>query len=147
MDRAGFSAELARAVAFFEGLTRADVERLATLYTADAAFKDPFNEVRGLPAITRIFAHMFVQVHEPRFVVTAAFQQDREAFLAWEFRFRMKRFDMRTSQVVRGATHLQFAADGRIAAHRDYWDAAEELYEKLPVVGAFMRWLKRRANA
>ncbi len=35
----------------------------------------------------------------------------------------------------------------RIAMHRDWWDAAEELYEKLPVVGALMRWLKRRANS
>ena len=31
--------------------------------------------------------------------------------------------------------------------HRDYWDAAEELYEKLPLLGALMRWLKRRVNA
>jgi hypothetical protein len=31
--------------------------------------------------------------------------------------------------------------------HRDYWDAAEELYEKLPVVGSLMRWLKRQANS
>jgi hypothetical protein len=28
----------------------------------------------------------------------------------------------------------------------DYWDAAEELYEKLPVLGGLMRWLKRAAN-
>ena len=28
--------------------------------------------------------------------------------------------------------------------HRDYWDAAEELYEKLPILGGLMRWLKRR---
>ena len=35
---------------------------------------------------------------------------------------------------------------GRITLHRDYWDAAEELYEKLPLVGGLMRWLKRRAN-
>jgi hypothetical protein len=34
---------------------------------------------------------------------------------------------------------------GLIVLHRDYWDAAEELYEKLPVVGALMRWLRRRA--
>jgi hypothetical protein len=33
---------------------------------------------------------------------------------------------------------------GRVSLHRDYWDAAEELYEKLPVVGALMRWLRRR---
>ncbi|NBU45056.1 MAG: nuclear transport factor 2 family protein, partial [Betaproteobacteria bacterium] len=30
--------------------------------------------------------------------------------------------------------------------HRDYWDAAEELYEKFPLVGHMMRWLKRRVN-
>jgi hypothetical protein len=34
-----------------------------------------------------------------------------------------------------------------VADHRDYWDAAEELYEKLPVLGALMRLLKRRLRA
>jgi hypothetical protein len=32
-----------------------------------------------------------------------------------------------------------------ITLHRDYWDAAEELYEKLPVLGGLMRWLKKQA--
>jgi len=30
-----------------------------------------------------------------------------------------------------------------VAAHRDYWDAAE-LYETLPVLGALLRAVKRR---
>jgi hypothetical protein len=30
--------------------------------------------------------------------------------------------------------------------HRDYWDAAGELYEQLPLVGGLMRWLKKRAG-
>jgi hypothetical protein len=38
-------------------------------------------------------------------------------------------------------------SDGLITVHRDYWDAAEELYEKLPLVGGVMRWLKARANS
>jgi hypothetical protein len=58
----------------------------------------------------------------------------------------MRRFDTRTEQVIRGGSHLLLAADGRIAEHRDYWDAAEELYEKLPLIGGLMRWLKARAN-
>jgi hypothetical protein len=66
--------------------------------------------------------------------------------LVWEFRFRFKRFDTQTWQTVRGGSHLQLNADGLITLHRDYWDAAEELYEKLPVLGGFMRWLKKRAN-
>ena len=48
-------------------------------------------------------------------------------------------------QTVRGGSHLVLAEDGRIRAHRDYWDAAEELYEKLPILGRLMRWLRRRA--
>jgi hypothetical protein len=40
-----------------------------------------------------------------------------------------------------------FSSDGLVTLHRDYWDAAEELYEKLPVVGSVMRWLKQRVNS
>jgi hypothetical protein len=45
-----------------------------------------------------------------------------------------------------GASHFVFTSTGLVTLHRDYWDAAEELYEKLPLLGSAMRWLKRRAN-
>ena len=48
---------------------------------------------------------------------------------------------------VRGVTHLRFDADGRVVLHRDYWDAAEELYEKLLLIGAPPSWLRRRMSA
>ncbi|TNF58447.1 MAG: nuclear transport factor 2 family protein, partial [Burkholderiales bacterium] len=111
-----------------------------------ARFKDPFNEVQGLPAITRIFEHMFENLHQPRFVVTRRLLDGQQAFLVWEFHFRFKRFDSRTEQLIHGGSHLEFAADGRVTGHRDYWDAAEELYEKLPAIGGLMRWLRRRVN-
>lgn len=140
------SPELARLVAFFETIDAAACARIDSIYAEDACFKDPFNEVQGTAAIRRIFEHMFVQVADPRFCVTCAVQSGCEAFLAWDFRFRMRRFDRLTGQIIRGASHVRFAADGRVAQHRDYWDAAEELYEKLPVVGTLMRWLKRQAG-
>lgn len=137
---------VARIERFFASISPQDVERLGEFYTADAWFKDPFNEVRGVPEIQRIFRHMYVALHEPRFVITGRIVEGAQCFLSWEFRFRFRRFDTRTEQVVRGASHLRLADDGRISWHRDYWDAAEELYEKLPGVGALMRWLKRQAN-
>ncbi len=140
------SPELARVVDFFENIDVAAVTRLDQIYVNHAWFKDPFNEVRGIEPIRRIFGHMFIQVLQPRFAVTEALQQGSQGFLTWEFTFRMKRFDTQSIQTVRGASHLRFAQDGRIEMHRDYWDAAEELYEKLPLVGALMRWLKRQAG-
>lgn len=136
----------ARVVAFFEALTSADVRRISEFYTDDARFKDPFNEVQGQAAIERVFAHMYVALHEPRFVVRDIVAEGDQCFLTWDFLFRFKRFSTTQEQCVRGGSHIIFGRDGRIALHRDYWDAAEELYEKLPAVGALMRWLKRRAN-
>ena len=129
----------------FESLTPADVERLGEFYHPQARFKDPFNEVQGIAAIQHVFAHMFVALDEPRFVVHDIMQQGDQCFLTWDFIFRFKRGASAT-QTIRGGSHLMFDDHGLVAQHRDYWDAAEELYEKLPVVGTLMRWLKRRAN-
>ena len=133
-------------VEFFEGLKAGDVARLKDFYAADAYFKDPFNEVRGVPAIERIFLHMFQALEQPHFVVTGRVAQGLECFLVWDFRFRFRRFDTVSWQTVRGTSHVRLNAQGQVEFHRDYWDAAEELYEKLPGVGALMRWLKRQAN-
>jgi steroid Delta-isomerase len=138
---------VARVVEFFEALTPADVPRIGEFYCDDARFKDPFNEVQGTSAIEHVFAHMVVALHEPRFVVRDIVAEGDQCFLTWDFLFRFKRFSPTAEQCVRGGSHIVFGADGRIALHRDYWDAAEELYEKLPAVGALMRWLKRRANS
>ncbi len=136
---------LVEVVRFFETLTPDSVRQLGHWYADDAFFKDPFNEVRGVPAIMPIFSHMFSQLDAPRFVVTTQVIQGDTAFLTWDFHFRMKRISS-AAQCIRGATHLRFADDGRVNLHRDYWDAAEELYEKLPLLGSLMRWLKRAAN-
>jgi steroid Delta-isomerase len=135
-----------RIVALFERLAPQDLARLADFYTEDAHFKDPFNEVQGTAAIRRIFEHMFATLDGPRFVVHQALVQGDQCFLTWDFIFRLKRL-RRDELVIRGASHLVLAADGRVSLHRDYWDAAEELYEKLPGLGALMRWLKRRASS
>ena len=143
------SEALAAIEAFFSGMTPAHLARLGEIYSAQARFKDPFNEVQGVDAIRGIFQHMYDRLQLPRFVVTARLQQGRQCFLAWDFVFGLHPNSAEIT--VRGATHLWLApsADGqwRIEVHRDYWDAAEELYEKMPLLGALMRWLKRRVNA
>ena len=136
-----------RFIAFFENLSPADVATLGQVYAPDARFKDPFNEVQGVPAIQAIFAHMFGALDQPRCVVTRRVVQGNQCFLTWDFLFAFQRFDKGVTQTVRGASHLVLDGHGLVTLHRDYWDAAEELYEKLPVVGALMRWLRRRANS
>jgi hypothetical protein len=132
---------------FFEELNPQSLAQLKNFYSPGAHFKDPFNQVEGIEAIEQIFLHMYASLENPRFVITAQVVDGHQAFMTWDFKFRFKRFDATTEQVVKGATHLVLDDQSRISLHRDYWDAAEELYEKLPWVGSLMRWLKKRANS
>lgn len=138
--------DLALFIRRFETLTPESVGRIAELYSDDAYFKDPFNEVRGHAAIAGIFRHMFEQVHEPKFVVVSRIMQGDDAFIAWDFLFRTKK-ENGAGQCIHGSSYLRFAPDGRVSHHRDYWDAAEELYEKIPLLGSLMRYLKRKVSS
>jgi ketosteroid isomerase-like protein len=139
--------ELERLVRFYETISvELSQQQIARIYAPDALFKDPFNEVRGVAPIAAIFRHMFSQVNEPRFVIKTRVLDGSQAFLTWDFLYTMKRFSSQP-QCIHGATHIVFDDAGAVSLHRDYWDAAEELYEKLPVLGALMRWLKRRAGS
>ena len=147
LDTATARAAVDRVCELFEHLSRERLSALAALYTEGARFKDPFNEVFGTAAITHIFEHMFESLHEPRFVVSQRIVDGAQVFLVWEMHFRFKRFDTVTPQVIRGGSHLTLAEDGRVKDHRDYWDAAEELYMTLPVIGWLMRRLRGALSA
>ena len=140
-----YQADLARFIRAFEHITEDKVDLLAEVYTEDAIFKDPFNEVSGHAGILRIFRHMYKRVEGAKFVVTNKILQDDNAFIVWDFQFSLK--GQQICQHIHGSSHIKFAHDGKVYYHRDYWDAAAELYEKIPVLGMMMRFLKKRARA
>ncbi len=130
--------------AYWEGLTREGVKELGGVYAADACFRDPFNEVRGLAQLQRVFDHMYDTLEEPRFHVRETILQEASAVLVWDFEFRVKAWKPEVVRTIHGVSHVRFGPDGLVTYHRDYWDAAGELYAKLPVVGPLMRYLARK---
>ena len=136
---------IARVAAFYETLTRASLAELATVYAAQARFVDPFNDVRGHAALRAVFEHMFDALDAPRFEIVDALGDAGQGFLTWNFSFR--RHAQRATLTIHGASHLRFDAEGRVTLHRDYWDAAHQVYERVPLLGAVLRGLRRRLGA
>jgi steroid delta-isomerase len=132
----------AAVVVYYQALTPASLDQLAHVYANDAAFKDPFNQVQGLAAIRHIFQKMFDKLDSPRFTVLNTLTDGDQAMLVWDFTFSKK--GLPSPMCIHGSSHLRFDTTGKVVWHRDYWDAAEELYSKLPVIGALMRWLQRQ---
>ena len=127
-------------VQWFEQLSPASLDSLGNVYAADAKFRDPFNDLTGWDRIRSVYQHMFDSLDSPRFFITNVVANGLQAFIVWDFVFVLRGRSMH----IHGCTQLVLNRNGLILLHRDYWDAAEELYEKLPLLGGLLRWLKRR---
>jgi hypothetical protein len=128
---------------WYEYLTPASLEKIEEYYAIDASFKDPFNEVHDIASIRQIFVHMFATTKNARFVFEEVFEKEQQAFVTWLFHFELQG----KSYAVQGCSHLKFNKEGLVSEHRDYWDAAEELWQKLPLIGKPVRWLRTKFKA
>lgn len=135
--------ELTRLVDWYETLSQSSLSTIADYYSDDCYFKDPFNEVRSRDIIHSIYMDMFEKLDSPRFVFEDVLSDGNKAFLTWRFSFGWRNRQM----TIQGGSHLVFSDDGRVEYHRDYWDVAEELYEKIPVMGWILRRIKNMAKA
>ena len=129
---------------FWERLTPATLATLEAVYAPEVHFRDPFNDVRGVAALRGILEHMFATLEAPAFHIVDIVEDAGGAVLTWNFEFAVRAWQPRVRRTIHGASHVRFDGEGRVAWHRDYWDAAGELYAQLPVIGALVRFLARR---
>ena len=125
---------------FLQSLTVETLPALNDLVTADVRFKDPFNDVRGVTAMTAIFAHMFATVGTVKFTVSDSFGNADTGLLAWRFEAQLRGRDW----CFDGTSVLKFDCCGRVAEHIDHWDAARDFYERLPLIGWQLAWARQR---
>ena len=128
---------------FFESLhEETSVEAFRAIYGDDVVFKDPFNEVKGVEAVHKIFAHMYDNLENPRFVITECIGTEQTAYVKWDFMFAFK--GEKEEKCFEGVSRLEMNAEDRVISHTDYWDAAEHIYEHLPLLGSLLRFVKRK---
>ncbi len=127
----------------FAALNKDNLERLGELYGAEVQFRDPLHQVRGLAELRRYFAELYANVEELRFDFHGHDQVgEGEGYLRWTMSYRHPRLAGGQPIRVEGCSHLRWT--DKVQQHRDYFDAGALLYEQLPLLGALIRWLKRR---
>lgn len=128
---------------YLETLTPATLAQLADHVADDVRFRDPFNDVVGRDAMERVFRDMFNRIGDIRFVVRHALTENDVCLMVWRFEGRTRGIDLAFD----GTSVVRFGRDGRVVEHLDYWDAAGAVYERLPLLGAILRVLRRRLAA
>ncbi|WP_458525987.1 nuclear transport factor 2 family protein [Onishia taeanensis] len=140
--------------AFFNKLDKTCTDRLGSIYTEGVVFQDPLHRIEGLGDLEGYFAALYTHVQECRFTFHHRQRQGDTAFVAWTMTLRHPRLAGGAPYAVEGCSRLTFAPSGpddapgeeKVCEHRDYFDAGELLYERLPLLGAVIRHLKRRAG-
>lgn len=129
---------------FLETLSLDTLARLDTLAAANLHYRDPLNDAHGLEDAKTVMARVFRHVDAPRYIVTHVAVDGDTAFLRWKFTCRPRRFGKGHPWIVDGVSEVRFNDDGKIVEQVDYWDAGHYVYERIPVFGYVIRYLRKR---
>ncbi len=133
---------LNRLLQWYEQISPSSLALTPQFYHEQAYFKDPFHTLNSASEIQHLMQRMFDKLEAPRFIFLDRLVQDNQAFVTWDFHCRLRQREQR----IHGSSHLRFNADGRVDYHRDYWDVAEEILAKLPLIGWPLRRLYRHVG-
>ena len=137
-------AEKARAYGrFFETIRPDNVEGIKGLVNNDVRFKDPFNDIRGVERLCRLLAKMFEDASDIAFTMEEQAGEGRVYFLRWRFTCEPRSRFVKGPWPIDGVSMIRFSEDGLVAEHIDYWDAAEQVFSRLPLLGSVQRLARR----
>jgi ketosteroid isomerase-like protein len=141
-DDAPASRLVARFQQTFQELRHDNLSRLAAVYADDVIFEDPLHRVEGLAALTGYFERMYVGVESIGFEFGEVIEAPGQAMLTWTMHMTHRRLRPGEPLALPGASHIRYGQ--RVHYHRDYFDAGALLYERLPLLGAVVRTIRRR---
>ena len=129
-----------RYVKFLKVLSVNNLDELSQYVTADVHFSDPFNDVKGVENMRRVLLDMFKHVGPVEFRILHSSGDADIGVIVWHFRAHL----MKKPWDFHGTSVLKFGECGRVSEHVDYWDAAKDFYEHLPIIGWLLGVFRRR---
>lgn len=136
---------LERFASFWSDLREERVRELVrAVYAPDVRFNDTVKAIRGVDALERYLVETARNVESCRVEIDEAVPSPEGLYIRWRMYFVFKSLRRGETQASVGMSHLRFDREGRVAYHQDYWDSGSNLYEKLPLLGAGIRAVKRR---
>ena len=115
------------------------------VYAADVYFRDPFKTMHNEAEFEKYLLCGSEAVAQFGMEWKDVAGNNGDYYFRWVMSVKLKR-DARNDApgLTTGISHVRFNRDGLVIFHQDYFDAAAFLYEKIPVLGAEIRFIKNR---
>jgi len=135
-----------KVIDFYSNYMSAELSSLAQIYATQIKFQDPLLTLHGIDQLTRYFEHSKQGLKSCSFDFSEVSEAGNAVWLEWVMRFSHGKLQGGRPLVLRGSSLLKLnEAEDRVIYHRDYYDVGEMLYEHLPLLGAVVRSVRRKA--
>jgi hypothetical protein len=146
---AGSAAEvaaIARFRRFFSDFTPQKVETLlGETYASTLYFNDTLKEIRDRETLRHYLKESAAAVESCTVTIDDITRTDAgDYYFRWRMRIRFRRFARGRDTESIGISYIRFDADGYVVFHQDFWNAADGLFQYVPVLGWMIRKIKQR---
>lgn len=139
--------KLAKYLTNLETLTKDSIPSVLEMIDDNFAFSDPFNNIKGKSEYDKVLQAALEDSLEIEFKITKIIREERIAFVSWDYNFIPANKVLGSKRIfVQGMSEIRIAESGLIAYHKDFWDVASTIYERIPVLGGILAGLRRRIS-
>jgi len=130
-----------------EGITEEKIPQVLELIDNEFVFSDPFNNIRGKSDYDKVLQAALKDSLEMEFKITKIIREERTAFISWDYSFIAANKLLGSKKIfVQGMSEIRIAESGLISYHKDYWDVASTIYERIPILGRILAGLRKRIS-
>ncbi|MBT5934038.1 nuclear transport factor 2 family protein [Sulfurimonas sp.] len=130
---------------FFETInSKTPLEEYKEFFDENSYFEDPFQKVTGVVKIYNIFEDMYIKLFNPRFEIYEVVSNENISYIKWKFLYQVNEKSSVDSFI--GISRIELSDDGKVMEHVDYWDAGSNIYEKIPLLGSIIRYIKSKIH-
>jgi hypothetical protein len=130
---------------FYSDFNLEKTNYIKEIYTQDVEFKDPVHTITGSLALKTYLRKMAKSMHHYKIIYKDELVNGTSAYLSWDMEIGHPKLMGGKIFVVPGITHIKFT--NKIFYHEDSYDMGSLIYERIPILGRLINYLKNRLQA
>jgi hypothetical protein len=127
----------------YQSLSTDNLPLLSSVYDERIIFSDPVHTIEGFDNLYDYFENLYQNLVRCDFVIHKVIQEGSEAAIYWTMTYQHVTFNKGRVITIEGSSHIK-GKNSKVFYHKDYLDLGAMIYEQLPVVGRFIRWVKHQ---
>ena len=131
----------------YQSLNYNNIESIKQVYRDDVEFIDPVHRIVGLKQLRHYFRGQYQNAQSISFeyhqIWCTQNPQHSETLIRWTMKLTHTRLNAAKPYQVDGMSQIKADAE-KIFFQQDYFDLGELVYQRLPVIGGIIRWIKQK---